>query len=132
MTPDTTITLGFIIAIIGCGITLWNFFQSYKRSIKQDEQDRDKASDGLKEGISELSGNVRELNTSVLKMNFKTDSMCDQVTNISVSIAAMKNDITVLREEQIRHDMRLQALEEEHNNVQIHNTDTTIQTPRDS
>lgn len=131
MTPDTTITLGCIIAIIGCGITLWNFFQSYKRSIKQDEMDRDKASDGLKEGISELSGNVRELNTSVLKMNFKTDSMCDQVTNISVSIAAMKNDISGLREEQIRHDMRLQALEEEHN-VQIHNTDTTIQMPRDS
>lgn len=131
MNPDTTITLGCIIAIIGCGITLWNFFQSYKRSIKQDEMDREKASDGLKEGISELSGNVRELNTSVLKMNFKTDSMCDQVTNISVSIAAMKNDISGLREEQIRHDMRLQALEEEHN-VQIHNTDTTIQTPRDS
>ena len=93
--------------------------------------DRDKASDSLKEGISELSGNVKELNTSVLKMNFKTDSMCDQVTNISVSIAAMKNDISGLQKEQIRHDMRLQALEEDRN-VQIHNTNSTIQTASDS
>lgn len=131
MNPDTTITLGCIIAIIGCGTTIWNFFQSYKRSIKQEEMDRDKASDGLKEGISELSGNVKELNTSVLKMNFKTDSMCDQVTNISVSIAAMKNDISGLQKEQIRHDMRLQALEEDRN-VQIHNTNSTIQTASDS
>lgn len=131
MNPDTTITIGCIIAVIGCGITIWNFFQSYKRSIKQEEMDRDKASDSLKEGISELSGNVKELNTSVLKMNFKTDSMCDQVTNISVSIAAMKNDISGLQKEQIRHDMRLQALEEDRN-VQIHNTNSTIQTASDS
>lgn len=131
MNPDTTITIGCIIAVIGCGITIWNFFQSYKRSIKEDANDMNKSQMGLKDDIQELSGNVKELNTSVLKMNFKTDSMCDQVTNISVSIAAMKNDISGLREEQIRHDMRLQALEEDRN-VQIHNTNSTIQTASDS
>lgn len=113
MTDKTTITLGFLVVLVGFCISLWNFLRSYKRSIREDENEIASYNASLKEDIKELSDNVKELNTSILKLNFKTDGMCDQITNISLTIQSMRNDLDDLKEKQIRMETRLEALEKE-------------------
>ena len=113
MSDRTTITVGFLIVLVGFFISLWNFMRSYRKAIKDDETEIANYNASLKGDIKELSDNVKELNTSILKLNFKTDGMCDQITNISLTIRSMRDDLDNLKEKQILMDARLQALEKE-------------------
>ena len=113
MDATTTITLGFAVAIVGCFISVWNFFRTYKKAIKEDENEIVQFNSGLREDVRGLSDNVKDLNTSILKLNFKTDSMCNQMTDISLTIQGMKTDLDGLKEKQIRMEARLEALEKE-------------------
>ena len=103
MNSDSTITISLIIAIVGCLIGVYGFFQSYKKSIKQDDEELDKHFDVL-------NSSINSLNESVLKLNFKTDQICSTTNETRTDLKAMKNDIDNLRETQVKHGMNINAM----------------------
>lgn len=110
---DTLLPIGFIIVLVGFGISIWNFFQAYKKSLKESENGTREIDEKLEKSLDKIDASIMDLNTSVLKMNFKTDSLCNQIQTVSVTIEKMKSDLDVVKEKQIKQDVKIEALQKQ-------------------
>lgn len=103
MNSETTITIGLVIAVIGCLIGIWNFFKAYKENVTKDVKSNDSH-------FEEINQNIKTLTESVLKLNFKSDQICATTNETRTDLKSMRNDIEDIREKQIRHDMEIKAI----------------------
>jgi len=96
MSSDTTISVGLIIAIIGCGIGIWNWFQAYKKNIK---------------GEATSTGQIEaQANTEFIKINMKLDEINRVTADIKSDLKQMDNKVDKMNEELVAQKLQINAL----------------------
>lgn len=106
MSESSTITLGALIVCLGFCITLWGFFNSYKKSIKEDEERRNK-----EQALASKERN--EANTGIVKANIKLDNLCKSNDDIRMDVKTLSAKITELSETQVKHETVIEAIQKD-------------------
>lgn len=104
MSETTTITLGALVLLLGFCITMWNFLNTYKKTIKEEEEKRDK------ERI-EASKERTEANTGIVKANIKLDNLCKSNDDIRMDVKTLSTKITKLSETQVKHETVIESMQ---------------------
>lgn len=81
MGTDQTVSIAFVVAMIGCVISLANFFNGQKKNTQGED------------------AKMEEIRTSCLKANIKLDSVCGTLTDIKTDVKAMQKQVNDAQQE---------------------------------
>lgn len=81
MGTDQTVSIAFVVAMIGCIISLDNFFNGKKKNTQGED------------------AKMEEIRTSCLKANLKFDSVCGTLTDIKTDVKAMQKQVNDAQQE---------------------------------
>lgn len=81
MGTDQTVSIAFVVAIIGFIISLANFFNDQKKNTQGED------------------AKMEEIRTSCLKANLKLDSVCGTLTDIKTDVKAMQKQVNDAQQE---------------------------------
>lgn len=129
MSENTSLSIGFIILVGTFLIALFKFFKEYKKSIVEDaekrehekreeemrrEQEKREEAEKREQSYNDIKTafvqSLNSVNESVLKLNFKTDQICNTTNETRTDLKSMKNDIEEVKSKQIRNEMQIEAL----------------------
>lgn len=96
MSSDTTISVGLIIAIIGCAIGVWNWFQAYKKGVKSE--------------TTEVGQIETKTNEEFIRINMKLDEINRVSADIKSDLKLMDNKVDKMNEELIAQKLQINAL----------------------
>lgn len=91
--PETTITIGFILAIISAAGVIFSIYNGSKNS-RQDDYDR-----------------AMNIERNFVKINLKLDNLCDQIGEIKKVQEHTDEELRKINEILVRHDEQIDGLE---------------------
>lgn len=83
MNSDTTLTVGFLVLIVGFLMNVYSFIKSNKHDVNAE---------------------------NFIKVNLKLDELCRGISDIKDDIRAIDSDVKHMRELQIEHEQQIKAI----------------------
>ena len=89
-TAEMTVSIAAIIAIVGCLINVYGFFQSRKKNIQSEDN------------------KMSEIREGIIKLNLKSDNMCQNLTELRVETRSQMKEIS---DKLCDHDKKIAVIE---------------------